>query len=177
MEAGILDCEVVEFDLRGLLEHFVRVFEGPANQKSLSLECSLPDALPPVFADRERVAQVIANLLSNATKYTPDGGRITLSAAALPAQEGQVLGQIRVDVADTGPGIEECHREKVFTKFVRLDSSRDVRGGAGLGLPIARAIVEHLGGRMWLDSRPGAGATFSFTLPARVGPGARASGG
>jgi signal transduction histidine kinase len=167
MEAGILDYDVGDVDLPQLIEHFIRVFEGPAAQKKQSLEWALPAELPPVLADRERLSQVFANLLSNATRYTPAGGRVTVSACALPAIPGQVLGQVRVDVSDDGAGIEESDRDKVFDKFVRLDGSAG--GGAGLGLPIARAIVEHLGGRMWLDSARGRGSTFSFTLPARVG--------
>jgi PAS domain S-box-containing protein len=169
LEAGILDYEVGALELREVLEHFARVFEGPAAQKRIQLACELPPVIPIVLADRQRVAQVVANLLSNATKYTPAGGRITLSCTALPVEPGQVLGRVRVDVADTGPGIEECHRERVFSKFVRLEPSPDVRGGAGLGLPIAREIVEHLGGTLWFDSRPGGGTTFRFTLPALVG--------
>lgn len=171
MEAGILDYEVQEFDLVHVLAHFARVFEGPAAQRGQSIECRAPADLPPVLADPERVAQVVANLLSNANKYSLDGGRIVLSATLVPPEPGQVLGFVRVDVADSGPGIEENDRERIFQKFVRLDATRDVRGGAGLGLPIARSIVEHLGGRLWFDSQPGAGTTFSFTLPARLGSG------
>jgi signal transduction histidine kinase len=166
MEAGILDYEVGEVDLAALLEHFCRVFDGPASQKGIVMELSVASNLPPALADAERLSQAIANLLSNATKFTPEGGRIRVTAWTLPAEPDQVIGRVRVDVSDTGPGIEECHRERIFQKFVRLDGAAG--GGAGLGLPIARAIIEHLGGKLWLDCEPGAGATFSFVLPARL---------
>lgn len=166
MEAGILDYAVEEVSLSALLEHFCRVFERPLSQKHIVLETSVTSDLPVVLADSERLSQVVANLLSNATKYTPEGGRIRVSAFPLPAGPEQVLGRVRIDVSDTGPGIQERDHERVFEKFVRLDGATG--GGAGLGLPIARAIVEHLGGRLWLDSEPGRGSTFSFVLPARL---------
>jgi signal transduction histidine kinase len=160
---------VQEFGLSEVVLHFMRVFEGPASQKGIELTCQLPASLPPVLADRERVSQVLANLLSNATRYVPDGGHVSVGARVLPAPEGAMMGTVQVDVADDGPGIEECHRERIFEKFVRLDGAKG--GGAGLGLPIARAIVEHLGGRLWLDPAWERGARFVFTLPARLGVG------
>ena len=109
---------------------------------------------------------MVANLLSNATKFTPEGGSILVSACPLPAEAGQVLGKVLVEVSDTGPGIQETDRDKIFERFFRID--RDPRGpkGAGLGLPIARSLVEHQGGRLWCDGGRGEGAVFRFTLPA-----------
>ena len=168
MEEGVLEYDVEEFDVADVILHFLRVFEGPASQRGISITCQLPP-LPKVLADRERVSQVLANLLSNATRYVPEGGHVAVTASVPNAPEGAMIGMVQVDVTDDGPGIEECHRERVFDKFVRLDGAKG--GGAGLGLPIARAIVEHLGGRLWLDSAFGGGARFSFTLPARLGVG------
>jgi two-component system, OmpR family, sensor kinase len=94
---------------------------------------------------------------------------VRVGASVLPGPEGAMIGTVQVDVTDDGPGIEECHRERIFDKFVRLDGASG--GGAGLGLPIARAIVEHLGGRLWLDPDHRGGARFVLSLPARVGLG------
>ncbi len=167
MEEGVLDYDVVEFDLAEVLRHFVRVFEGPALHNQQKLSCHVPDDLPPVLADRERVAQVVANLLSNATRYLPPEGTVAVHARSLPGPEGAMIGSVQVDIVDDGPGILECHRERIFEKFVRLDEAKG--GGTGLGLPIARAIIEQLGGRLWLAEPDGGGCRFSFTLPARMG--------
>jgi signal transduction histidine kinase len=166
MEVGMLEYHVEDVDLPEIAAHFVRMFEGPAAQKRQTLACQIPADLPLVLADRERLAQVLSNLLSNATRCTPDGGRIEVTARVLPAPPGACLGKVQVDVADDGPGIEESHRERIFDKFVRLDGAAG--GGAGLGLPIARAILESLGGRLWFEPRDGGGSRFCLTLPARL---------
>ena len=103
---------------------------------------------------------MLTNLLSNAHKFTPEGGKISVSAKVTD-------GQVQVDVADTGIGISAQDQQKLFTKFFRADSSitREV-GGTGLGLTIAKSIVEMHGGKIWVESEIGKGSTFSFTLPA-----------
>jgi signal transduction histidine kinase len=169
IEGGDLEFEVVEFPLGDLLKHFGRLFEGPAARRGIRLDCRIDADLPPAVGDPERVSQVLANLLSNATKFTPEGGVVSLTAHALPAEAGQVLGKVLVEVTDTGPGIEEQDRERIFERFVRIDHEPAAPKGAGLGLPIARSLVEHLGGRLWCDGRLRGGAVFRFTLPALVG--------
>jgi PAS domain S-box-containing protein len=116
--------------------------------------------LPRVPADPQRLTQVINNLVGNAIKFTPEGGRVTLSARLADRH-------LRVEVADTGPGIAEADQAKLFKRFGQLDTSNTrSHTGTGLGLSIVKAIVEAHGGRLGVDSRPGEGATFWFELPA-----------
>ena len=109
--------------------------------------------------DEEQVGRVLGNLLHNAVKFTPDGGIISISA------EPQDADDIRFCVADTGPGIPRDLQERIFERFYKTDRSRSQGGGTGLGLAIARHIVEGHGGRIWVESTPGQGAKFYFTLP------------
>jgi signal transduction histidine kinase len=113
-----------------------------------------------VLADRERIIQVIRNLVRNAIEHTSAGGSIRVDAS--PARDGSV----RISVSDDGPGISTAERDRIFVRFYRVDSSRDRRsGGTGLGLAIARAIVEAHGGRIWADESPAGGARITFELP------------
>jgi signal transduction histidine kinase len=123
-----------------------------------TLEVALPESLPLVRVDAERIGQVFNNLVSNATKYAPAGSCIRLSAA----QSGDML---RVSVSDEGPGISAEDRPHVFEAFRRGDDGRTRRTkGAGLGLAICKGIVESHGGSIWIEDRPGPGATITFTL-------------
>jgi CheY-like chemotaxis protein len=126
--------------------------------KGLYLRTELPADLPPISADRTRIREVMLNLLSNAGRFTERGG-ITV--------RGQRQGNdLVISVADTGPGIAAADQERLFLPFQQLDVSLSRRyGGAGLGLSISREFVELHGGKMWVESEPGAGATFFFTLP------------
>jgi signal transduction histidine kinase len=124
------------------------------------LEIEAPDPAPLVLADQDRLVQVMLNLLSNAVKFcAPGSGRVRVTAL----RRG---GVVRVDVSDNGPGISAEDQAVIFEKFRQGDDTRTNRPpGTGLGLPISRQIVEHLGGQLWVASTPGAGATFSFELP------------
>jgi PAS domain S-box-containing protein len=136
-----------------------------ANDRGISMELRVDPQLPLVLADRDRSAQVLINLLSNAIKFSQPGQRVKLSAQ----QDG---GMVCFTVRDWGRGIPLDEQSRLFQKFQQLDSSatRDV-GGTGLGLAISKALVEEHGGRMWLESKPGHGSRFSFTLP--LAPGAQ----
>lgn len=131
-----------------------------ATQKALRLEGAVAPGLPEIDADHHRLQRVLANLVGNALKFTPSGGRITLGAER--SADG---GEIRFWVADTGPGIPEENREHLFAPF--WQATPQARGGTGLGLSIAKRIVEAHGGRLWVDSTPGEGSVFSFTLACR----------
>ena len=116
--------------------------------------------LPSITGDRDRLIQVVINLISNAVKFTPEG---SITIVAWHEVEG---GWIQVAVSDTGVGIAEADLDKVFEPFAQASSAGAVRArGTGLGLPICREIIEHHGGRLWLQSHLGAGSTFQFTLP------------
>ncbi len=123
----------------------------------------MPGSAPIVRADRDRLVQVLLNLLSNAVKFCPrETGRVQIGIETRDAM-------VRVDVRDNGPGIADEDREVIFEKFRQGGDTRINRpAGTGLGLPISRQIVEHLGGRLWVESHAGEGATFSFTLPVAV---------
>lgn len=136
-------------------ERFVHAFED----ESVTLELEVAGTLPVVCADRERVGQVLGNLLSNAFRYTPPGGRVTMGA--------QLQGEfVQFSIADGGPGISTEHLPHLFERFYRVDpeSSRSDRH-LGVGLTVAKGLVEAMGGNIWVESELGRGSTFFFTLP------------
>ncbi len=135
-----------------------------ATKKELNLGSSVDVGLPLVLADADRTVQVLVNLISNSLKFTPKGGRIAVSAAVEPADAGRF---VTFAVRDNGCGIPQVERGRVFEKFAQVASPTNV-GGTGLGLPIAKSMVELQGGRMWLESAEGRGSVFYFSLPAYV---------
>jgi signal transduction histidine kinase len=130
-------------------------------ERNIKVEVRMPERVPPVSADVDRIIQVMLNLLSNAAKFCdPAKGRIEVTLAERD-------GTLRVDVRDNGAGIAAEDQALIFDKFRQVgDTLTDKPHGSGLGLYISRQIAEHFGGRMWVQSRPGEGACFSFTLPA-----------
>lgn len=156
IEAGQLDVRAAPDDITRVLQESVDVFQPAAAAQGISLSLTgAPGPLLVVF-DHERILQVLANLLSNALKFTREGGRIELRAEA----EGLLC---RVSVLDTGSGIPEDQLESVFERFRQVNKFD--RRGHGLGLHISRSIVEAHGGRIWAESSLGTGSTFLFTLP------------
>lgn len=163
IEAGRLSVEPDWHEPRELLDATREHFAPVAAERGVGLRVEVGDGLPPVVADRERVLQVLANLVGNALKFTPEGGRITLGAV----REGEA---VRISVADTGPGIAPEHLPHVFDRYWKTRGGN--RHGAGLGLAICKGIVEAHGGCIGVESVPAEGSTFAFTLPAAdVGPG------
>jgi sigma-B regulation protein RsbU (phosphoserine phosphatase) len=156
IEAGRLSFEPDEVALEEVVRDVAEAVSETAAEKGMALEIAIPPELGPLWVDRERLHQVLSNLMGNAAKFTPADGRIAVSAA----EEGEM---VRVSVADTGPGIPAEHLAQVFDRFWQARSTR--RAGAGLGLAIARGIVEAHGGEIEVRSEPGAGSVFSFTLP------------
>ncbi|MBI4541290.1 MAG: PAS domain S-box protein [Gemmatimonadetes bacterium] len=157
LEEGRLTIRRQAQPLTPLVAETCKVLEPLVRMKSLRCECDiLGGSLPPVYADRERILQVLANVVGNAIKHTPQGGTVTIRAEARPDE-------VLVSVADTGPGIPAEHLPHVFERFWRADDSD--RRGVGLGLAIAKGIVEAHGGRIGVESTVGRGSTFYFTLP------------
>jgi signal transduction histidine kinase len=141
--------------VQSLLNEVLELFEAPARQR-ISLTCHTPQAVPCVIGERDRLLRVLSNLVGNAVKFTPPGGRISVHARLLEEA-------LHFSVEDTGPGIPSEGIPQLFDRFWQANQTGRV--GLGLGLPIAKAIVEAHGGRIWAESVPGGGTTFHFTVP------------
>ncbi len=165
IESGIADWEIGGIDLREVVEDSATATAQLFSERHAELQVRLPRTVPTVAADRDRIKQVMLNLLSNAAKFCdPEDGRVTVDVAVTD-------GALRVDVRDNGPGIEPDSQQLIFEKFRQGgDGLIERPKGTGLGLPICREIVAYLGGELWVESEPGAGATFSFTLPVTDAP-------
>ncbi|MFA6031100.1 MAG: ATP-binding protein [Elusimicrobiota bacterium] len=133
-------------------------------KKGLRVETACPSSLPTVNADPKRTVQVFVNLLSNAIKFTPAGGTVRIGAG--PSRDGSRA--VCFFVSDTGPGIPKADQQKIFEKFIQIASGEKHVGGTGLGLAIAKAFVHLQQGQMWVESEPGKGANFQFTLPCYI---------
>jgi signal transduction histidine kinase len=161
IEAGQLSLSVSEYSVDELVAGVYGAVEPLAAEKKLSLATIVPPGLPTARGDERRLSQSLLNLVGNAIKFT-DKGEVAIEVAARDDS-------LTFSVRDTGPGIAEADQAKIFEEFRQVDSSiTKTKMGSGLGLAIAKRIVEMHGGRIWVDSRPGAGATFSFTVPAHV---------
>jgi len=156
LQAGALALDIGDVLLAPLLERLVTRFRTQAQSHRFALD--LPPEFPMVRGDEQRLTQVVANLLSNAVKYSPDGSEIRVRADAKPSE-------VVVCVSDDGRGIEPADAPHVFDRFYRSASVARGTQGAGLGLFLAKAIVEAHGGRIWVDPRPQRGATLCFSLP------------
>ena len=157
IEAGRLRLDRRILDATTSFDEAASLARSLADRSGLEVKASRPQQLPSVLADRDRVLQVFANLVGNAVKFTPRGGSITLSAATA---DHYVL----FSVSDTGPGIDEVERHRLFDRYWQAQQLGR-RGGAGLGLAISHGIVDAHGGEIRVESRPGEGSTFTFTLP------------
>ena len=157
IETGRLSLERGRQAAPALVSQAARMFEVEASQRRVQLEASAPSELPPVQVDASRIVQVLGNLLNNALKFTPDGGRIAVGAEARG-------GSVVFFVSDSGPGIPLADQPRVFDRYWQSRRTANKRG-TGLGLSIAKGIIEAHGGRIWIESTPGEGAKFLFTIP------------
>ena len=159
IESGKMKMEFEPVDIKLTADRCVNVLERSAGDRSLTVKVNMPSGLPGVSGDEKRLSQVFVNLLDNAIKYTPEGGSITIAAA-------QKENVVQVDISDTGIGISEKDLPRIFERFYRVDKARSRElGGTGLGLSIVKHIVQAHNGQVWVRSTPGAGSTFSFTIP------------
>ncbi len=165
IESGRVSLEVTATDLPQLAQEVYTLLDVRALEKQLTLRLELAPDLPRlILTDAGKLRQVLLNLIDNAIKYTAQGGvRVRVSRAPAAAGPDQ---RVRVEVADTGPGIRAADRERIFLPFVQLEGRPAAEAGTGLGLAICRQNVELLGGRLEVETAPGAGARFYFEIPA-----------
>jgi signal transduction histidine kinase len=158
LESGRAQLTNEELDIASIADFSLRPLQLPFSEKNIRLLRDIPASLPHIIADEQQISWVITNLVTNALKYTDPGGTVTVRARE---EQGTVL----LEVADTGRGIAPEHLEKIFDKFVQIKASDATPGSVGLGLAIAKEIVEVYGGRIWARSEPGKGSVFSVLLP------------
>jgi signal transduction histidine kinase len=159
IEAGRMELEVSQVAIPDVLRSAVSMHSERASRGGIVLSLRTdPDEIT-VAADERRLRQIVFNLLSNAVKFTPPDGRVEVSARLDD-------GHVEIAVADTGPGIASQDLETIFEEFEQTGDGKQVEG-TGLGLPLSRKLVELHHGRLWVESEPGRGSTFRFTLPRR----------
>ena len=164
LQTSSLEFEVGVEDIKAVLKDITSSIHPLISAKKQTLMAEIPDSLPPVMMDRQRFEQILLNLLSNANKYAPTGGEIKLTAEVRDSE-------LMVKVSDNGPGIPLDEQDLVFKPYYRVKKQSD--RSLGLGLSIAKSLVELHSGKIWLDSQPGKGSTFSFTIPVAGQPGER----
>jgi len=162
IEAGRMELEATDFDLPTAIENALILVRERAGRRGITLGREIDERLGTIRADERKVKQVLLNLLSNALKFTPEGGRIDVRA-------GVVDGMAEISVADTGVGIAPEDQEAVFEEFRQVGTAAKKVEGTGLGLALSRKFIELHGGRIWVKSQVGVGSTFTFTLPVRRG--------
>lgn len=171
IESGRIELKFENIGLKGIIELTASSLRPHADGKSIKIDLEISEQLPPVYGDPEKIEQILTNLIGNAVKFTPDGGRILITAQSLSHDEKGGYGdRIAVSVKDTGIGIPSEHLDAIFEKFHQVEGSlqRSV-SGTGLGLAITRGLVEAHQGKIWVESEVGKGSTFTFTLPCSEG--------
>jgi signal transduction histidine kinase len=169
IETGRLMMVREPTDFANVISETLQTVQGPCDNKEIQLHLDLPSTLPPVMADKERLVQVLTNLISNACKYSPPQTEVTLTlqSARMEGPNGEdPAAMVVCSVEDQGYGISAADQEKLFTKFFRADDPNIRKApGTGLGLSITKGIVELHNGRIWVESEVGRGATFHFAIP------------
>jgi signal transduction histidine kinase len=161
IEAGQLTLSLGDYSLKDVVLTVFSTVESLATEKNIALKVDVPANLPSGRGDERRLTQVLLNLVGNAIKFT-DVGEVSIKGTS-------TNGSFNVSVRDTGPGISKADQAKLFEEFQQADNSiTRKKGGTGLGLAISKRIIELHGGRIWLESAPGEGSTFSFSLPVMV---------
>jgi signal transduction histidine kinase len=169
IEANKLELSCADFDFKAMLEKAVTVSDFRMQEKHLNFTMHVSEDIPrALYGDDQRIAQVIANLLGNAAKFTPEPGAFELDARLAGEENG--LYTLRISVRDSGIGVSEEQQSRLFHSFEQADNSTTRRfGGTGLGLAISKRIVEMMDGRIWVESEPDKGATFTFTVKVKGG--------
>jgi signal transduction histidine kinase len=161
IEAGLLVLELSDYCVQDIAQTVRSTLEPLAADKKLAFKLELARELPPGHGDGRRLTQVLINLVGNAIKFT-DAGEVVITATATD-------GSFLLSVRDTGPGISLDDQTRIFQEFQQADNAiTRKKGGTGLGLAISKRIIEMHGGRIWVESQPGQGSTFAFTLPVTI---------
>jgi signal transduction histidine kinase len=161
VEAGRMELELGPVSVRETIAAGITLVHERAVNRGITLDSEVAPDLPPIQADGRKLKQVILNLLTNAVKFTPAGGRVTARA---DARDGEIV----ISVSDTGLGIEAADQKRIFAEFEQTQHGRDAEEGTGLGLTLCKKLVELHGGRIWVESESGVGSRFTFTLPIRL---------
>jgi signal transduction histidine kinase/ActR/RegA family two-component response regulator len=169
IEANKLELSPVHFNFEKMIQKVMNVINLRMDEKHQNFTLHIDESIPPVlFADDQHLAQVVTNLLSNAVKFTPENGAIRLGADLEKEENGVYT--VKIETADSGIGLSAEQKERLFTSFEQADSGTSRRfGGTGLGLAISKRIVEMMGGKIWVESEPGKGSVFGFTIQAEKG--------
>ncbi|MBI5787786.1 MAG: PAS domain-containing sensor histidine kinase [Candidatus Schekmanbacteria bacterium] len=178
IEAGLMHYREEKIDLAEIVEHFVSIFKWEIDKKQIEIEVKNLANIDPVVGDKSRLYQVFSNLIGNAVKFTPRGGKIILEAKLVGgtrkadrsdhniSDDEAAKTFVKISLFNTGPGIPKKHHKKIFAKFFQLEQpGLKHEKGSGLGLAIAKEVIEHHSGRIWVESEAGNGVTFFFTLP------------
>jgi NtrC-family two-component system sensor histidine kinase KinB len=165
LESGEVPLMLESIDLRELINETCRTLEGIAVEADIAIEVSIPDDLPSIVADYDKIERVVINLLDNALRYAPTGGHVRVYVESTAAYQ-------EVCVADNGDGIPPQYRERIFERFFQVDQRHRKRGGkgSGLGLAFAKLAIEAHGGRIWVEEGPEGGAAFHFVIPTGLTP-------
>jgi signal transduction histidine kinase len=159
LQSGKLDLTFTSVGLGSLVAQTLSEFHDQSQGYQVQLVNAVPRELPEVSLDRDKITRVLTNLVDNALKFTPSGGTVRISAELTDAD------WMLVQVSDTGPGIPEEYREKVFERFGQVPGQVGRKRGSGLGLTFCRLAIQAHGGQIWVESGPEGGSVFSFTLP------------
>lgn len=164
LESGVISLEYEPTHLRSLCAGVVDELSPLAQELDVQLSIDIPDEVPILNTDAEKIERVVLNLVDNAIKFTPSGGQVTVRAY-WPGTYGADEDFLRVEVSDTGPGIPDEYKERLFDRYAQIDGQRGRRRGTGLGLTFCRLAIEAHGGRIWVEDNPQGGALFALTLP------------
>lgn len=171
IQAGRMKWQTVEMSLADAINSATNAAKPLIEKNHLDISIEIEPDLPLVLSDKDRMIQVVTNILGNATKFTPEGGQIRVKAWFDDGPKAKNPGMVTVSVTDTGIGIASEHHESIFENFGQVgDVLKDRPKGTGLGLPICKKIVENFGGKIWVESALGEGTTFIFTIPAAQKP-------
>ena len=168
LTSGKMEYKRGPLNLPETVKQFVAMFSYHAKKNNISIVLNIPERLPILMGDSDKMNWLLNHLLTNAVKFTPSGGNITISAKVISASEAGNKRFVEVSVADTGRGIPSEWRDKIFDRFFQIDDPAiKAKGGTGLGLAIVKEIVEHHNGRVWAEASPSGGADIRFTLPVK----------